>query len=79
MTIGVPHGSHLVPLLFINDSPLTESFINDSDLLSPLLFADDLTVCSRSKNASNLVETCSSEIDKLVNWCRSNRLTINQE
>ena len=74
MTIGVPQGSHLRPLLFllfINDLP------NISDLFCPLLFADDLTVCFSGKNTNNLVETCSSEIDKLASWSRSNRLTIN--
>ena len=74
ITIGVPQGSVLGPLLFI-------IYINDivvcSNLLKPLLFADDTNLFYSDKNIEHLRITVEEELDKLSTWFRINRLSLN--
>ena len=72
--IGVPQGSILGPILFliyINDLPQA------CNLAKPIIFADDTTLLISNKNHSNLVTDLNHELNELVSWCQSNRLTVN--
>ena len=71
---GVPQGSILGPLLFI-------IYINDfhrsSDVLSFILFADDSNVFFSNKNPHTLVQIINTELNKLAQWIRANKLSLN--
>ena len=58
-------------LLYVND------IINASNILFPILFADDTNVFQNGKKADILIDTMNSELQELVNWLCSNKLSLN--
>ena len=71
---GVSQGSTLGPLLFllyIND------LANSSDMLSFRLFADDANIFYATKTSKDLEAVMNSELQKVINYCNLNKLSIN--
>ena len=76
ISVGVPQGSVLGPLLFliyINDLP--RSLTN----LKAILFADDTTLFTSSMNIQQLSNMISDDLREVKNWLIANRLTLNAD
>ena len=74
ITIGVPQGSVLGPLLFlifINDLPLATKRIKS------ILFADDTTLFYSHENIQYLKDSLNADLTRVKDWLLANRLTLN--
>ena len=73
ITCGLRQGSTLGSLLFllyINDLPLVSN-------LNTKLFADDTVLTATNTTINTLTSTTNIELEKIDNWMKLNKLTIN--
>ena len=74
ITVGVPQGSILGPLLFllyINDLP------SALEKLRPIMFADDTNLVMTGKNLDRLRLDVQSDLNELADYFRANKLKLN--
>ena len=74
ITVGVPQGSILGPLLFlvyINDLPAS------LEKLTPVMFADDTNLVIKGKNMSQMISSLNSDLAVLDDYFKANKLKLN--
>ena len=75
INISVLQGTTLGPILFL-------CYINDifnATSLATFLFADDTSCLAEHSNLNELIRFVNSELQKLANWFRSNKMAVNVE
>ena len=74
ITCGVPQGSILGPLLFL-------LYVNDlqkaSNIVKPIMFADDTNILFSDKHITSLFSTMNNELKNIQSWFNSNKLSLN--
>ena len=74
ITCGVPQGSILGPLLFL-------LYVNDlymaSNVIKPIMFADDTNLFFSHKNIKELFKTMNQELINIQQWFNANKLSLN--
>jgi hypothetical protein len=73
INISVLQGTTLGPILFL-------CYINDiftATKLATFLFADDTSCLAMNKNLNELISFINTELQKLANWFRSNKMAVN--
>ena len=74
VTIGVPQGSTVGPLMFI-------VYINDIpkalEHAKPLMYADDTVLYCASKNNKEVRKNLQCDLNNIERWCKVNKLSLN--
>ena len=74
ISCDVPQGSILGPLLFL-------LYVNDlknaSNILDPIMFADDTNLFFTHKDIRYLFQIVNQELEKINQWVFSNKLSLN--
>lgn len=74
ISIGIPQGSILGPLLFIlyiNDLPNSVKFSNVR------MYADDTSLTTRGESQKSLISQANYDISGISNWLKANKLSLN--
>ena len=74
VTVGVPQGSVLGPLLYIVFSNDLNNIIQDIELTT---YADDIALCAVSDSLPDLICLINAKLEIIQNWSCFNRLPIN--
>ena len=57
-------------------------YVNDlycaSDILKPIMFADDTNLFSSGKHIKTFFQTASIELEKIAIWFQANKLSLNE-
>ena len=61
----------LLFLLYVND------ICNISDILFPILFADDTNVFVSGRDINHMMNTMNIELKKIWSWLNTNKLSLN--
>ena len=69
----------ILPVEFPRDQYITyvNDFCNASNILEPIMFADDTNLLFSHRNISSLFLTVYKELSKIGEWFRANRMSLN--